>query len=104
MVIPKNNHKFQEIWGWQIFLLGFWCFVAAALHCPWRHLGWDCPCVQFDIFASLCGLHISISGNSINSVFDNLLYEGLFQEVSMPLGMDDRTQWKCIRTDRFAAV
>ena len=95
---------FQESLGWQIFLLGFWWFLAAGLGCPWGRLGRDCPCAWFDALASLCGLHIAISGNSINSVFDNPFYEGLFHELSMPLGMGDSTRWKCIRTDHFTPV
>lgn len=86
----KENHKFRESLECQVLLLGFWWFVAAALDCPWPCLDWDCLCVQFDVLASLCGPHISISGNCINSVVDNPFYEGLFHELSMPLGMDDR--------------
>ena len=48
-----------------------------------------CPC--FSVWASTFP-----SQETVNSVFNNPLCEGLFQELSMPFGMDDRTWWKCI--------
>ena len=49
------------------------------------------------MFLLLCGASTFPSQETVNSVFDNPRCEGLFQELSLPLGMDDRTRWKCIR-------
>ena len=48
------------------------------------------------MFLLLCVAPTFPSQETINSVFDSPLSEGLFQELSVPLGMDDRTLWKCI--------
>ena len=48
------------------------------------------------MFLLLCVTSTFPSQETVNSVFDNPLCEGLFQELSVPLGMDDRTRWKCI--------
>ena len=48
------------------------------------------------MFLLLCVASTFPSQETVNSVFDNPLCEGLFQELSVPLGMDDRTRWKCI--------
>ena len=82
------------------------CWASGALWLQhWTALGssWaGTVCVHSLMFLLLCvSIHISISGNSINSVFDNPFYEGLFHELSVPLGMGDRTWWKGIRTGHF---
>ena len=53
-------------------------------------------CVYSLMFSFLCLASTFPSQETVNSVFDNPLCEGLFQELSVPLGMDDRTLWKCI--------
>ena len=54
------------------------------------------------MFLLLCVASTFPSQETINSVFGNPFYEGLFHELSMPLGMDDKLQWKCTRTDHFS--
>ena len=48
------------------------------------------------MFLLLCVAFTFQSQETVNSVFNNPLCEGLFQELSLPLGVDDRIRWKCI--------
>ena len=70
----------------------YYCWASGGLWLQhWTALGstWaGTACVYSLIFLLFCvSIHVSISGNSINSVFDNPFYEGLFHELSIPLGM-----------------
>ena len=47
-------------------------------------------------FLFLCvSLHISISVKSIQSLFYNVQYEGLFHKLLESLWVNDRACWKC---------
>ena len=54
------------------------------------------------MFLLLCVASTFPSQETVNSVVGNPFYEGLFHELSMSLGMGDRLQWKCMRTDHFS--
>ena len=100
-LFPKRITSFGKVWDSRCYCWasgGLWLQHWTALGGTWAGTAH----VHSLIFLLLCvGLDISISGNSINSVFGNPLYEGLFQELSMPLGMDDRTWWKCMISNHF---
>ena len=78
----------------------YYCWASGGLWLQhWTALGgtWAATaCVYSLMFLLLCVASTFPFQETVNSVFNNPLCEGLFQELSMPFGMDDRTWWKCI--------
>ena len=77
---------------------GLWLQGWAALGPAWA----GTARVYSLMFLLLCVASTFPSQETVNSVVGNPFYEGLFHELSMSLGMGDRLQWKCMRTDHFS--
>ena len=86
----------------------YYCWASGGLWLQhWTALGgtWaGTACVYSLMFLLLCVASTFPSQETVNSVVDCSLCEGLFHELSVPLGMGDRTWWKGIRTGHFTPV
>ena len=86
----------------------YYCWASGGLWLQhWTALGgtWaGTACVYSLMFLLLCVASTFPSQETVNSVVDCSLCEGLFHELSVPLGMDDRLRWKCMRTDHCTQV
>ena len=86
----------------------YYCWASGGLWLQhWTALGntWAGTSRVYSLlFLLLCVASTFPSQETVNSVVDSPLCEGLFHELSMPLGMDDRLRWKCMRTDHCTQV
>ena len=100
---PNRVISFRKFWMADI-TAGLLVVCGSSTGLPLATPGLGLPictvwCSCFSVWASTFP-----SQETVNSVFDSPLCEGLFHELSMPLGMDDRLRWKCMRTDHCTQV
>ena len=92
---PNRIISYRKIWDGK-----YSCWASGGLWLQhWTALGdtWAGTARVYSLMFLLhCVASTFPSQETVNSVFDNPLCEGLFQELSLPLGMDDRTRWKYI--------